>query len=554
LERSKEEIRSAGEVLNLVVKTSKVLRLYESENEVSRRLEEKLATTTADHLEKWGPCDLNVLKSELRLGDATVYRSDERADHIVFPLFRDGIRRLTLLPGIERSELHDLLTAINRVDRASTTEEDLVTIFWERDFTHIRYDAIEELREAGGSGSVEDQLRSGQLASGSASGQVDLEDLKQPLSHLPIEACMLTVREAEQLERQLAEQEDFGLARVIIDLAIDLTLLSQEKESREKIAAGLVTILDQMVVEGAIGEAIEAVGILDVLTVTELAKSTPVAVLRDRVLQDLVAPKRLITVLESAENNGVQPGLLRFLLKRLGEPALPSIVAGLAELKSKHLQAVAAEVILEAGPVGIGHLLDCLKADSAKDPEFFRVVVQVLRMIPADEKVEVVEHLLQVLDPPMRRLALRDLGPYREGDVGKLWLQLLGDEDEKVRMQAVSAYVRGGLSASVEPLIHRAMDPEFVACSEKEKMHLMSGIGRLAGDEALGWFEQLLGSAKSGFFAPRRDREMVRAAVAGLRAVGSRSASNLFGELARSGSRQVRAACRSSMEMPEKRK
>ncbi len=175
MERSKEEIRSAGEVLNLVVKTSKVLRLYESENEVSRRLEEKLAAATANHLEKWGPCDLNILKSELRLGDATVYRSDERADNIAFPLFRDGIRRLTLLPGIEHSELHDLLTAINRVDRASTTDEDLVTIFWERDFTHIRYVAIEELREAGGGGSVEDQLSSGQLASGSASGHVDLE-------------------------------------------------------------------------------------------------------------------------------------------------------------------------------------------------------------------------------------------------------------------------------------------------------------------------------------------------------------------------------------------
>jgi len=554
LERSKEELRSAGEVLKLVVKTSKVLRLYESENEVSRRLEEMLATTTADHLEKWGPCELNILESEIRLGDATVYRSDEQADNIAFPLFRDGIRQLTLLPGIEHSELHDLLTAINRVDRASNADEDLVTIFWERDFTHIRYVAIEELREAGGGGSVKDQLRSGLLGSGPAPGHADLEDLKQPVSHLPIEACMLTQQEAEQLERQLAEQGDLGLARVIIDLAVDLTLLSGEEEAREKIAAGLVTILDRMIVEGAVGEAIEAVGILDVLAATELAESTPVAVLRDQVLQDLAEPKRLAAVLDSAETNGIQPGLLRFLLKRLGESALPSIVAGLAELKSGHLQAVAAEVIQAAGPVGIRHLLGFLKADSAKDPNFFRVVLQVLRRIPGDEKVEVVDHLLEVLDPPTRRLALRDLGPYREGNVGKLWLRLLGDEDEKVRMQAVSAIVRGGLPAAAEHLMHTAMAPGFAARSEKEKIHLMSGLGRLARDEALGWFEQLLDTVQGGFFASRRDRETVRAAVAGLRAVGSRSASNLVGELARSGSRQVRAACRSSVEKSEKRK
>lgn len=554
LERSKEEVRSAGEFLRLVVKTRKVLRLYESENEVSRRLEETLATTTAEHLEEWGPCELNVFESELRLGDATVYRSDERADSIAFPLFRDGIRQLTFLPGIDRPELHDLLTAINRADRASNTDEDLVTIFWERDFTHIRYVAIEELSEAGSGESVEDQLRSGQTGSGPGLGDADLEDLSQPVSHLPIEACLLTEQEAEQLGRQLAEQEGLGLARVVIDLAIDLTLLSEEEEAREKIAAGVVTILDQMIVEGAVGEAIEAVGILDEFAETELAESAPVAVLRDRVLQDLAEPKRLAALLDNAETSGVQPGLLRYLLMRLGESALPSIVSDLTELKSEHLQAVAAEVILAAGPVGIRHLLDYLEAGSANDPDIFRAILQVLRRIPADETVEVVERLLQVPDPSMRRRALRDLGPYREGNVGKLWLRLLGDEDEKVRMQAVSAIVRGGVPADVEHLMHRAMDSGFAARSEEEKRHLMIGIGRLARDEALDWFEQLLDTLNGGFFAPRRDREMIRAAVAGLRAVGSQSASKLLGELARSGSRRVRAACRPSVEMSEKRK
>jgi len=554
LERSEEEVRSAGELLRLVVKTRKVLRLYENENEVSRRLEDTLATTAFDHLEKWGPCELNVLESELRLGDATIYEADERADNIAFSLFRDGIRQLTLLPGIDRRELHDLLTAINRVSQASNTDEDLVTIFWERDFTHIRYVAVEEMSEAGGGVSVEDQLSSGQLESGPAAGGVDLEDLSRPVKHLPIEACMLTEKEAEQLDRQLAEQDEDGLARVLIDLAIDLTLLSEEEEARDKIAAGLVTILDQMVAEEAVGEAIEAVGILDELTETEQAESAPVTVLRDRVLHDLAEPKRLAAILENAETRGPQLGLLRYLLMRLGESALPPVVAGLADLKSEDLQAVAAEVIHAAGPVGIRHLVDHLDAGGKKDSEFFRAVLQLLRRIPGDETVEVVERLLEEPDPPVRRQALRGLGPYREGNAGKLWLRLLDDEDEQVRMQAVSAIVRGGLPAVTEHLMQRAMDPAFAARSEEEKRHLMSGIGRLAKDEALGWFEQVLGTARGGLFASRREREMVRAAVTGLRAVGSQGASKLLGELARSGSRQVRAACRESLEMSEQQK
>ncbi|MFV2072241.1 MAG: HEAT repeat domain-containing protein [Thermoanaerobaculales bacterium] len=552
MEHSKEELRSAGELLRLVVKTRKVLRLYESENEISRRLEETLATTTADHLDQWGPCELNVLKSELGLGDTTVYRSDEQADNIAFLLFRDGIRQLTLLPGIDRQELHDLLTAINRVSRASNTDEDLVTIFWERDFTHIRYFAIEELSEAGGGVSIEDQLASPQLESGQASGDAGLEDLSQTLSHLPIEACMLTAQETEQLDRQLAEQEEVGMARVLVDLAIDLTLLSEEGEARDKIATGLVTIFDRMIVEEAVDEAIEAVVILDELTETRLAGSAPVAALRDRVLQDLAEPKRLAAVLHNAEASGAQLGALRYLLMRLGESALPPVVAGLAELKSDDFQAVAAEVIHAAGPVGIRHLLDYLDVGSTKDPDFFRAVLQVLRRIPGDETVDVVERLLEVPDSPLHRQALRDLGPYREGNVGKLWLRLLEDEDEQLRMQAVSAIVRGGLPATVEHLMHRATDSGFATRSDEEKRQLMTGIGRLARDEALGWFKQLLGAARGGLFASRRDRELIRAAVAGLRAVGSQGASRLLGELARSGSRRVRAACRESLEMSER--
>ena len=47
--------------------------------------------------------------------------------------------------------------------------------------------------------------------------------------------------------------------------------------------------------------------------------------------------------------------------------------------------------------------------------------------------------------------------------------------------------------------------------------------------------------------------ESVRAAVAGLSAVGSPSASKVLRRLARSGSRQVRAACRSLVETSGKR-
>ena len=134
---SAESARAAQvrELLRLLVKAQKAQRLYEGKNAVSERLEKDFYDRLTDFLETDGEIQLAVHEFELKCGHEIVYESLDRKDSLAFLLYRDGLRRLSLHPGVERCELEAFLTCLNRVALHANDQDDLVTLLWEKTFT-----------------------------------------------------------------------------------------------------------------------------------------------------------------------------------------------------------------------------------------------------------------------------------------------------------------------------------------------------------------------------------------------------------------------------------
>jgi len=101
-------------------------------------LERELSELLAQGAVKLGVCSLGFT-----WGDRTLFTTD--VDDIQLPwafrLFCDGIRELTFEQQLHWDELLDFLDILSTNARA--TEEDLVTMLWERDFDGIRYYAAD---------------------------------------------------------------------------------------------------------------------------------------------------------------------------------------------------------------------------------------------------------------------------------------------------------------------------------------------------------------------------------------------------------------------------
>ncbi len=135
-------------VLKDLRKVTRVFRLYGRDHPQMDRIATAFIEALLPLLEERGNLELEVDPEQLRVGDTVVFEDDDSSD-FVETLYREGIERLTLMPGIERDELLQLVELLSiNLNLPGYEEETLTSLLWQADMPHIRYEAVEGLVEA----------------------------------------------------------------------------------------------------------------------------------------------------------------------------------------------------------------------------------------------------------------------------------------------------------------------------------------------------------------------------------------------------------------------
>jgi hypothetical protein len=536
------------EILLVLVKAQKALRLYQANNAIAQRLESELYSKLFAHLEEEGPFELTIAEFKIRLGEDVLYESSDRNDSLAFTLFRDGIRKLSFHPGLEDQELHGFLSSLNRAGVYSNEQDDLVTLFWEQDFKAIKYYAVEELTSGISGPRLQAQLESGALGEGqggAAADSVSLKDLEQPTAHLPSEACRLGEEELEALRAELLTQESEPFCVSVVELAIELTLQERRKEERDRIAESMVSIADRLLQDGQLDEVARMAEHLEGMADMLLAESEPVAHLRRKVFRALGDPKRVDRFLEQVERaRCLKPSELTTHLARLGPDALRALVPGMARMTTSPFRRAVADAILAAKETAVPELSRHIPSNGeVPDATVVRELLYILSHLPGDHALPLVEKLLTTPDETVRREASAVLGRFPGDRTGQICLRLLQDHDPEIRSTALDTLVRSGAANLAKAILDQSTaDPGFEQRSLLEKSRMFSAVAKLGGAQALNWFTELIRPGERRWFASRKEREILQVAAHGIRMVGTQEAKNLLEELANKGDRFVRAA------------
>ncbi len=548
------------DLIRLLVKAQKALRLYQANNAIAHRLEKELYAKLFAHLEEEGAFELTVQEFKLFLGEDVLYESDDRNDSLAFTLFRDGVRKLSFHPGLEDEELHSLLTCLNRVGVHSNDQDDLVTLFWEQDFKSIKYYAIEELSSESSGPSLQQQLESssageGEGGGGAAADSVSLKDLEQPTAHLPNDACRLKEEELEALRAELLTQESEPFCVSVVELAIELTLQERRKEERDRLTDGLIAIANRLLQNGELEEIARMAEHLEGLSGMLLADSEPVTQLRQKVFRALSDPEHLGGFLDQVEQaRQLKPAELTTYLARLGRNALPALVPSLARLNTSPFRRAVADAILATKEEAVPELARHIPSNGdLPDATFVRELLYVLSHLHGDHSLPLVEKLLSASEVTVRREASSALGRFDHERTGELCLKLLLDSDAEVRSTALDTLVRSGATQLAKPILDQSIaDPGFEERSFLEKSRTFSAVAKLGGPESFNWFTEIVRPGERRWFASRRKREILQAAVHGIHKVGTPEAKQFLEKMASEGDRFVRAT--SQKELSAERK
>src|SRR5262245_47832133 len=121
--------KAANTALRCFSKAARAFTLYDAQNEAVRRFLQEYRDAMREFLAAHGALDLEVRNYELVLRGEVVHAEKDREKSLAYRLYRDGIRRLTVQPGVTWDEQLKLLEVVSvRFIGVRQQEEDVVTL------------------------------------------------------------------------------------------------------------------------------------------------------------------------------------------------------------------------------------------------------------------------------------------------------------------------------------------------------------------------------------------------------------------------------------------
>jgi len=213
-ELSDATIKAAAGWIAQFARTLKTCRLYDPANPTVVRFRAELAAATTRLLSDQGALTFQFRSDDVLMDGRSLYPARSRDDNLAYPFHRDGVRAITLQPGLDDREVGALLDAVLAVTGQNLDDDDLVTLLWECNFRHLDIDYIPAEGDVGGDG--------GPTSGGEGEGGGPL--LPWPtvdVASSPGEAGAgdATAKLMCQASRYLAEQSQaFGLADRLLEL------------------------------------------------------------------------------------------------------------------------------------------------------------------------------------------------------------------------------------------------------------------------------------------------------------------------------------------------
>lgn len=140
-----------------IEKTLSARRLYQPTNaaylDANQRLLEKCRAAAGQD-----GITITVASTDLFVDKISVLNRPKHDDSYFFPLYRDGLRELTFLPGITQEELDRFMAVLETKEKDLGAADDMINFLWRQDLSTILHKAIDgigESEDAGEGGSNE---------------------------------------------------------------------------------------------------------------------------------------------------------------------------------------------------------------------------------------------------------------------------------------------------------------------------------------------------------------------------------------------------------------
>lgn len=538
-----EELQKVKEIIDALTKAIKISKIYPSNNPIYQKFINELLKEKYDgYITEYGSLKLRLTQSKLIYNGAEVYDNPDRLENIALKLYTDGIREITFHEGLENSELLSFLDALNTNLDPEKTDDDMVTLLWEKNMQHITYFVIEEAAAEGEGSAAADLARRAPLAefvrepAMDASKKLHLEaqsgmpvteekSKQQAAPEMPVYSIYtLTEDEIEQLKKEKEAEENPAFTFKIMDILYEILYMEREFNAFSEVVDTLEKALDLLISRA---DLLRAGRLLKNLREISAAKEKFSEEELNRIVRaidrvgDAVRIKELGDML--SKNQTIDMNALASYLSLLNKnSAIPMLE--LLEIDNRNIRRIVCDVITGLVKDDID-----LLGRKISDRRWYivRNIAYVLGRINNPRSIEHLKRAIKYDEPRVRIEVIRSLASIGGEAASELLITLLGDKDAQVRIHAVRSLALLNHKKAVEPLINYINQEAFKKADFTEKKEFFEAIGKLGANEALPFLKGIL--TKRPWFFRRTSQDELRACAAfGLGKAGTNDALNLL--------------------------
>lgn len=527
-----EEVRSLFVTLG---KAFRAYQLYDENNPVRQRFVESLK---GEIKALWAELDKLVVtmdEDRIYLGGSEVYHSESRNDSLAFLFFKDGVREITFLPGIEDHELGTFLGVLQKARKLVPEGDDLLTVLWEAEMEYFRYQYVDllaegvELPEAGpgASGEVlqaalaaEDEEIAAQEEE-EAYGQEQGADAPQTVQQDDFNPTLyaLDPRDMEALRSELQNELERDTRTDVLKALFDRLEEPTNRERQSEILGILETLLPNFLSRGKLVAATNVLRELRRLERIDGMFDEQRSIESRRILDEISTREAIEELMQALYGGTIRASSTQLanFLQFLRGSALAPLLRESEIVEHKELQAV-----LRASVQGIAGknrkaLIALLDED---DPLIAAAAAKLSAEMKIAEAGPALARLLVHDDPAVRLAAVEAAVALKASSVANALEDRLEDPERAVRIAAARAFeelryppVAKKLSAIIRGRGIRDADIS-------EKVAVFEAYGTTAGEDGIALLDGLL-NGKGGLLGKKESTEIRAAAALGLGRVTS---------------------------------
>ncbi|MDQ6635584.1 MAG: HEAT repeat domain-containing protein [Gemmatimonadota bacterium] len=430
---------------------------------------------------------LDISESEFKWEGITVSKDEGKADSLPWLFYKDGVRGLTLIAGFEQQELLTLMDILARVRKATTDEDDLLTLLWEQEFLYFHYRYVDfALEGVAELALLETPLKS----SGSPEQAPDVAPEPTPtnstvnMSDFDSTLYFLDEHEVEYLRAHVQSEYQSDLRRNVLAMLFDIFELEPVEEVREEICTTLERVLVHLLYTEEIGSV--AYILRESRLACERAPSLSAAH-KERILRladKLSAPEVLSQLLSTLDASAALAPKedLDALFQQLLPASLATVLSWMGKLENAQLKSALEDAVLALAGANVAELVRLLLSP---DPLLAAEAARRAGQLKTTAAVAGLGKLLSAAEQSVRLAAVNALTEIGSpGALGHL-ADAMEDVDRDVRVAAIRAVGTRGHAAALTKLQGVLYSKTLRETDLSEKMVVFEAYSGLAGESGI---------------------------------------------------------------------